>query len=88
MSVEELDRAAAALPEWEGSPSPASPVIPVDVAALFREVACDEAEYRNRLECRIEDLQKTRWTLYVLLASFLAGLAASWLVDCWMMGGQ
>lgn len=87
MSVEELDRVAAGLPEWEGSPSPAPRVYGQDSPEVLRRMAQADREYRRMMDWQMTLLQRTEWVLFILTGSLLAGLVVAWVVDRLMSGG-
>lgn len=85
MSVAETDRAA--LPEWEGSPSPAPRVYGEDSLEVIRVMAQADAEYKKRMEAQMAGIQWAEWTLFILTGSLLAGMALAWVVDRVFSGG-
>jgi len=76
MSVEELDRIAAALPEWERMPPPASGV-EADRLALVARVEAESAAVYRQHESRMESLRSMERTVWVLAVALLAGTVAA-----------
>jgi len=76
MSVEELDRIAAGLPEWEGSPAPVAGV-DAEVLALIAKHSQEAAEYRRRMDARLAAINRTERVVWVLVVSLAAGMAVA-----------
>lgn len=76
MSVEELDRIAAGLPEWEGSPAPA-PVIDPEAVALVARFYREAVEHRLRMGRRLERINRTERVMWILLVALAAGSAVA-----------
>lgn len=64
MSVEELDRIAAGLPEWEGSPAPVAGGSPEDV-------------FLREQEAKLRLLNRTERVLWILVIALAAGVAVA-----------
>jgi hypothetical protein len=74
-SVEEMDRLVERLPEWAGTPAPATvppPPVPVIVVGECR---------RMRAARRVDAASRLVWLLAVC---FAAGVAVAWLVNARM----
>jgi|688.fasta_scaffold1791448_1 hypothetical protein len=86
MSVEELDRIVAGLPEWEGSPAPVAGGTPDDAIKEARQATADwrvqfaasraDAVYREQ-EAKLRLINRTERVVWVLVVSLAAGMAVA-----------
>ena len=76
MSVEELDRIAAGLPEREGSPAPVAGA-DAEVLALIARHSQEAAEYLRRQDARLAAIKRAERVVWVLVVSLAAGVAVA-----------
>lgn len=82
MSVEELDRIVAGLPEWEGSPAPVADFTLDDAIKEARQATADWV-YREQ-EAKLRLINRTELVVWVLVVSLAAGVAVAWCVHAVM----
>jgi hypothetical protein len=71
-----MDRLVAAMPEWERMPPPASGV-EAELTALALRHAAESAEYRMRMDAKMDSIRSMERTVWVLAVALLAGTAAA-----------
>jgi hypothetical protein len=89
MTVEDLDRLVAALPEWERMPTPARSAFEWDaVDALLAKHREERRVWRLHHEAKMAQVRRTNRLISLLLACLVAGGVVAGLVNAVMVQGR
>lgn len=83
MTVEEMDRLVAALPEWERMPAPAARVSE-EVIQFARFHAEEARRHREKFERKMAAIRRTERVLFILVASLSLGIAVAGIVTAYL----